>query len=119
MKIIATERREAAGSIRAVYNRQLKLALQQVILVHAVYPRYPYPRNSEFRLEAANHAPEIVMFVIVRVTLHTVIIPSRIDFPAWLIIISLWAGSIASMSFPFCKFQFRYMHLHKNMYRRK
>lgn len=40
-KIIATERREAAGSIRAVYNRQLKLALQQVILVHAVYPRYP------------------------------------------------------------------------------
>lgn len=87
-KIIATEQREAAGLVRAVCNRWLKLALQQVILVHAVYPRNPYPRNSEFRLETANHALEIVMFVIVRATLHTVIIPSRIDFPAWLIIIS-------------------------------
>lgn len=64
-KIIAMERREAAGSIRAVYNRRLKLALQQVILVHAIYPRNRYPRNFEFRLETANHAPEIVMFVIV------------------------------------------------------
>lgn len=64
-KIIAMERREAAGSIRAVYNRPLKLALQQVILVHAIYPRNRYPRNFEFRLETANHAPEIVMFVIV------------------------------------------------------
>lgn len=108
-KIIATERREAAGSIRAVYNRQLKLALQQVILVHAVLPAIPAPRNSEFWLEAANHAPEIVMLVIVRVTLHTVIIPSRIDFSAWLIIISprigishRWASSFANFNFDIC-----------------
>jgi hypothetical protein len=47
--IIATERREAAGSFRAVYNRRLKLASQQVILVHAVYP--PKTRvSAKFRI---------------------------------------------------------------------
>lgn len=77
--------REATGLVRAVYKRRLKLASQQVILVHAVYSAlHPqHPRNSEFRLEATNHALEIVMLAIVccrcSLALRTVIILCRID----------------------------------------
>lgn len=39
-----------------------------------------YPRNSEFRLKAANHALEIVMLVLALIP-YTIIIP-RVDFAA-------------------------------------